>query len=227
MPGKRKPPPLSFTELTCRFAPETRYLPAGKATRYMGGKAALTLSGGASDKIVCLMRRRAWGVRWPKRAWDRHPFDKGIIRVSQTPADYESGATYELTARELGEGGRLAKAAVDFPPGAESLGWQGTESIRAFPLVRTEDAILLWIRADTGIKGGMIDAVATAKGKRRDWRMAQPAPGPCAYLLLDNLFPGMEQEISLSVEVKNRQASGGLSARQSATLPLRAATLRA
>ena len=82
---------------------------AGKATRYIGGKAALTLSGGASE-IVCLMRRMAWGVRWPKRAWDRHPFDKGIIRVNQTPADYESGATYELTARELGEGGHGDKA---------------------------------------------------------------------------------------------------------------------
>ena len=169
MPGKRKPPPLSFTELACQFAPETRYLPAGKATCYMGGKAALTLSGGASDKIVCLMRRMAWGVRWPKRAWDRHPFDKGIIRVNQTPADYESGATYELTARELSEGGRLAKAAVDFPPGAESLGWQGTESIRAFPLVRTEDAILLWIRADTDLRKQNLDALARTKvkGKRR------------------------------------------------------------
>ena len=162
MPSKRKPPPLAFTALTCQFAPETRYLPAGKATRYMGGKAALTLSGGASE-IVCLMRRRAWGVRWPKRAWDRHHFDKGIIRVSQTPADYESGATYELTARELGEGGRLAKAAVDFPPGAESLGWQGTESIRAFPLVRTESAILL-LQSDSDRRTMMARAMSCGRG---------------------------------------------------------------
>ena len=176
MPAKRKPPPLSFTELTCQFAPETRYLPAGKATRYMGGKAALTLSGGASDKIVCLMRRMAWGVRWPKRAWDRHHFDKGIIRVNQTPADYESGATYELTARELGEGGRLAKAAVDFPPGAESLGRYGTESIRAFPLVRTGGTILLWIRADTGLRKQKLAALARAKGKAA--RLAHGATGP-------------------------------------------------
>ena len=226
MPGKRKPPPLAFTALACQFAPETRYLPAGKATRYIGGKVDLTLSERAAE-IVCLMRRRGWGAKRHRRPWEKHPIDgAGAIRVRQTPADYESGATYELTARELGEGGRLAKAAVDFPPGAESLGWQGTESIRAFPLVRTEDAILLWIRADTGIKGGLIDAVATAKGKRRDWRMAQPTPGPCAYLLLDNLLPGVEQDISLSVSVAPCQAAG-LSARQSATLPLRAATLTA
>ena len=32
MPGKRKPPPLAFTALTCQFAPETRCLPAGKLT---------------------------------------------------------------------------------------------------------------------------------------------------------------------------------------------------
>lgn len=92
--------PLAFTELSCRFAPETRNLTAGKATRYIGGKAALTLSGGASE-IVCLLRRMAWGVRWPKRAWDRHHFDKGIIRVNQTPADYLSGANYELTANGI------------------------------------------------------------------------------------------------------------------------------
>ena len=55
MPGKRKPA-LSFEQLTCRFAPETRYLPAGKATRYMGGKAELTLSDGTAKRI-CLMRR--------------------------------------------------------------------------------------------------------------------------------------------------------------------------
>lgn len=45
----------------------------------------------------------------------------------------------------------------------------------------------------------MIDAVAKAKGKRRDWRMAQPTPGPCAYLLLDNLLPGAEQELTLTI----------------------------
>ena len=58
---------------------------------------------------------------------------------------------------------------------------------------------MLWIRADTGIKGGMIDAVATAKGKRRDWRMAQPTPGPCAYLLIDDLPPGKAHEIRLTI----------------------------
>ena len=196
--GKGKPPPLAFTELTCQFAPETRYLPAGKATRYIGGKVELTLSERASE-IVCLMRRQAWSAKRHNRPWGKHPIDdKGAIHVKQTPADYERGASYELTARNLATG-TAAYAAVDFPPGAESLGWQGTESIRAFPLVRTEDAILLWIRADTGIKGGMIDAVAKAKGKRRDWRMAQPTPGPCAYLLLDNLLPGVEQEIYLSL----------------------------
>lgn len=196
--GKGKPPPLAFTELTCQFAPETRYLPAGKATRYIGGKVELTLSERASE-IVCLMRRQAWSAKRHNRPWGKHPIDdKGAIHVKQTPADYERGASYELAARNLATG-TAAYAAVDFPPGAESLGWQGTESIRAFPLVRTEDAILLWIRADTGIKGGMIDAVAKAKGKRRDWRMAQPTPGPCAYLLLDNLYPGVEQELTLTI----------------------------
>ena len=121
------------------------------------------------------MRRMAWGVRWPKRAWDRHHFDKGIIRVNQTPADYESGATYELTAYAI-DNGASAKAAIDFPPGRESLGWHGTELIRAFPLVRTESAILLWIRADTGIRQAAIDALAQVKGKRRVWRPA-PASG--------------------------------------------------
>ena len=98
--GKDKPPPLSFAELTCRFATESRRMAGGMATRYIGGKVALTLSGGASE-IVCLMRRMDWGVRWPKRAWDRHHFDKGIIRVNQTPADYLSGANYELMANEI------------------------------------------------------------------------------------------------------------------------------
>ena len=36
-------------------------------------------------------------------------------------------------------------------------------------------------------------------GKRRVWRMRQPAPGPCAYLLIDNLFPGMELELTLTI----------------------------
>ena len=66
MPPKRKPPALAFTELTCQFAPETRYLPAGKATRYIGGKVELTLSERASE-IVCLMRRRAWGAKGKRR----------------------------------------------------------------------------------------------------------------------------------------------------------------
>ena len=165
MPGKRKPPPLSFEQLTCRFAPETRYLPAGKATRYMGGKVSLTLSDGTAEG-VCLVRRKPGGAKWGKRKPQPRPFAKGVIQVNQTPADYESGANYELTARDLASGA-TAKAAVDFPPGAESLGWQGTESIRAFPLVRTESAILLWIRADTGIRQGAIDAVA--RSPRRRW----------------------------------------------------------
>ena len=56
MPGKRKPPPLSFTALTCQFAPENRNLTAGKVTRYTGGMAELTLSDGTAKRI-CLMRR--------------------------------------------------------------------------------------------------------------------------------------------------------------------------
>ena len=196
--GKGKPPPLSFTALACQFAPETRYLPAGKATRYIGGKVELTLSDGTAEG-VCLIRRKPGGAKWGKRKPQPQPFDGGIVQVNQTPADYESGATYELTARELGEGGRLAKAAVDFPPGAESLGRYGTESIRAFPLIRTEDAILLWIRADASIRKPAIDALAQVKGKRRTWRMEKPTPGPCAYLLLDNLLPGIEQELTLTI----------------------------
>ena len=58
---------------------------------------------------------------------------------------------------------------------------------------------MLWIRADTGIRQGAIDAVATAKGKRRTWQMEKPTPGPCAYLLIDNLFPGMELELTLTI----------------------------
>ena len=175
--GKGKPPPLAFTELTCQFAPETRYLPAGKATRYTGGKVELTLTPGASE-IVCLMRRQAWSAKRHKRPRGKHPIDdKGAIRVKQTPADCESGATYEILARNLATG-TASYAAVDFPPASESMGWQGTEAIRAFPLVRTEDAILLWIRADTGIRDGAIDAVAKAKGKRRDWRMGKSPPTP-------------------------------------------------
>ena len=180
MPSKRKPA-LSFEQLTCRFAPESRRLADGQATRYMEGKVRLTLSDGA-DEGVCLVRRKPGGAKWGKRKPQPQPFDKGVIQVNQTPADYESGANYELTAHAI-DNGATAKAAIDFPPGAESLGWQGTAAIRAFPLVRTEDAILLWIRADTGIKGGMIDAVASAKGKRRTWQMEKPTPGPCAYLL--------------------------------------------
>lgn len=41
--------------------------------------------------------------------------------------------------------------------------------------------------------------MAKAKGKRRDWRMAQPTPGPCAYLLIDNLYPSVEQELTLTI----------------------------
>ena len=196
--GKGKPPPLAFTELTCQFAPETRYLPAGKATRYTGGKVELTLSERASE-IVCLRRRNAWSAKRHRRPWEKHPIDgKGAIRVRQTPADCESGATYEILARNLATG-TAAKAAVDFPPASESLGWQGTEQIKAFSLVRTESAILLWIRADTGIRQGAIDALAQVKGKRRDWRMAQPTPGPCVYLLIDNLYPSVEQELTLTI----------------------------
>ena len=41
MPGKRKPPPLSFEQLTCRFAPETRYLPGGESDPLHGGQSEL------------------------------------------------------------------------------------------------------------------------------------------------------------------------------------------
>lgn len=123
--GKGNPPALAFTELTCQFAPKIRNLPAGKATRYTGGKVELTLSERASE-IVCLMRRKAWGAKRHRRPWGKHPIDdKGAIRVRQTPADYEAGASYEFMARNLATG-TAAYAAVDFPPGAESLGWQGT-----------------------------------------------------------------------------------------------------
>ena len=191
MPGKRKPPPLSFTALACQFAPETRNLTAGKATRYIGGKAALTLSGGASE-IVCLMRRKPGGAKWGKRPYKPHPVEGGLILINQTPANYQSGANYELTANKLNDGECQAstKAAIDFPPGSESLGRCGTELIQAFPLVRTESAILLWVRADTGIRKAAIDARAKVKGKRRVWRMRQPTLGPCAYLLIDKLTPG-------------------------------------
>ena len=196
--GKGKPPPLAFTELTCQFAPETRYLPAGKATRYTGGKVELTLTPGASE-IVCLMRRQAWSAKRHNRPWGKHPIDeKGAIHIKQTPADYESGASYELTARNLATG-TAAKAAVDFPPGAESLGRCGTELIRAFPLIRTEDAILLWIRANTGIRKPALDAWAKVKGKRRAWHMAKPAQGRHAYLLIDGLRPGAAHEIRLTI----------------------------
>lgn len=166
----------------------------------------MTLSDGAADGVY-LIRRKAWDAKWGKRKPQPHPFDGGFIQVKQTPADFAAGANYELTAYEIDEGAS-ARAAIDFPPGAESLGWQGTESIRAFPLVRTEDAILLWIRADTGIRQGAIDAVASATGKRRTWRVRQPAPGPCAYLLIDNLFPGMELELTLTITAGATGATG-------------------
>lgn len=131
--GKGKPPPLAFTELTCQFAPESRRIAGGLATRYIGGKVELTLSERASE-IVCLMRRQAGSAKRHNRPWEKHPIDeKGAIHVKQTPADYESGATYEILARNLATG-TAAKAAVDFPPASESLGWQGTEQIKAFPL---------------------------------------------------------------------------------------------
>ena len=65
---------------------------------------------------------------------------------------------------------------------------------------------------------GAIDAVASAKGKQRKWRMAQLTPGPCAYLLIDNLYPGVEQEISLRVDVGAWPATGELGAMQTETL---------
>ena len=169
MPGNRMP--WAFIELTCQFAPETRNLPAGKATRYIGGKCLISFppAGGAAN-YICRARRLRHG-KARRGLWGELTHAGGRVIVNQTPADYESGANYELTAYAI-DNGASAKAAIDFPPGAESLGWQGTESIRAFPLVRTEDAILLWIRADTGIRDGAIDAVATAKGKRRDWQTA-------------------------------------------------------
>ena len=187
MPGqlaKGKPPPLAFTELTCQFAPETRYLPAGKATRYIGGKVALTLSDGAAEG-VCLIKRKPGGAAWGKRKPKPQNFDKGFIQVRATPADYAGGANYELTAYKLDDGASV-QAAIDFPPGAESLARHGTEQIKAFPIVRTDGAILLWIRADTGIRKAAIDALAQVKGKRRKWGMDTPMPGNSAYLLIDN-----------------------------------------
>ena len=144
------------------------------------------------------MRRKPAGAKWGKRPYKPHPFDKGIIRVSQTPADYESGAAYEVMARDL-QSGDCAPARIDWPPGVETPGRPGRELMKAWPIVRTDGAILLWIRADTGLSKPAIDALAQVKGKRRDWRMRQPTPGPCAYLLLDNLFPGMEQELTLTI----------------------------
>ena len=202
MPGqqeKGKPPPLSVAELTCRFATESRRMADGMATRYIGGKVGLTLSDGKAEG-VCLMRRKPGGAAWGNRKRKPRPFDKGIIQVKAAPADYAAGANYELTAYKLDDGASV-QAAIDFPPGAESLGWQGTEQIKAFSLVRTESAILLWIRADTGIRQGAIDALAHVKGKRRDWRISDPVPGASAFLLIDNLPPGVAHEIRLCVDV--------------------------
>ena len=103
------------------------------------------------------------------------PFAKGVIQVNQTPADYESGANYELTAYAI-DNGASAKAAIDFPPGRESLGQHGTELIRAFPLVRTESAILLWVRADTGIRQAAIDALAQQLGAEMENRACRCFP---------------------------------------------------
>ena len=221
MPSKRKPA-LSFEQLTCRFAPESRRLADGQATRYMGGKVSLTLSDGA-DEGVCLVRRKPGRAKWGKRKPQPQNFDGGIVQVNQTPADYESGANYELTAYAI-DNGASAKAAIDFPPGRESLGRPGRELIRAFPVVRTESAILLWIRADTGIRKAAIDALATAKWRRQFWRMSDPVPGASAFLMIDNLPPGKAHEITLKVYVK---ANGGDAAMQTAKLTLTAATLPA
>lgn len=231
------PPPLSFTELTCQFAPESSQLTAGidaaKVICYKGGKVELTLSRAAGQ---VLSYRKPWGAKWAKRTRHPHPFfDGGIIQVNQTPADYESGANYELTAYDI-DYRESVRAAIDFPPGAESMRRPRTELIRAFPIVRTESAILLWIRADTGklsTEGfflvdnpnkASIDALAQVKGKRGDWRMAQPTPGASAFLLIDNLPPGKAHEITLKVSVK---ANGGDAAMQTAKLTLTAATLTA
>ena len=126
MPGKGKPPPLAFSELTCQFAPESRQLTAGidtaaKVIRYIGGKVELTLSDGAAGQV--LSRRKPWGAKWAERIRHPHPFfDGGIIQVRQTPADCESGATYEILARNLATG-TAAYAAVDFPPALKA--WDG------------------------------------------------------------------------------------------------------
>lgn len=242
-------PPLSFTELTCQFAPESRQLPAGKVTRYIGGEVELILSDGDGSIAdgVYLTRRKPWGAKWGKHKPHPHPFVRhgGLIRVKQTPADYESGANYELIAYDVDYGAGV-QAAIDFPPGSESLGRHGTELIRAFPLVRTPTAFLLWIRADTGIRDGAIYAQAHVKGKQRreanklTWCMDRPVPGASAFLLLDNLYPGVEYKIHLCVDVATDdlfekieqhvgawRLDGDFSAVQTEYLTLTAATLTA
>lgn len=245
-------PPLSFTELTCQFAPESRQLAAGKVTRYIGGEVDLFLNDGAADGVY-LIRRKTWGAKWGKRKPQQHPFDGGFIGIEQTPADYESGANYELIAYDVDYGASV-RAAIDFPPGSESLGRHGTELIRAFPLVRTESEILLWIRADTGIWDAAIDAEAYVRVKKRlvpvvrpgpkrrggTWRMDSPQSGASAFLLLDNLHPGVEYQIHLCVDVApddlfekieqhvgDWRLDGDFSAVQTERLTLTAATLPA
>ena len=163
--------PWAFIELTCQFAPETRNLPAGKATRYIGGKCLISFppAGGAAN-YICRARRLRHG-KARRGLWGELTHAGGRVIVNQAPADYESGASYEVMARDL-QTGDCAPARIDFSPGAESLGRYGTERICAFPLVRTEDAILLWIRADTGIRQAAIDARAKVEGKWRDWQTA-------------------------------------------------------
>lgn len=51
--------------------------------------------------------------------WRQHPHNGGRVIVHQTLADYESGATYELTANDLDER-ESVQAAIDWPPGIET-----------------------------------------------------------------------------------------------------------
>ena len=175
---------IAFDKLMATFRPETRNLTAGKATRYTGGKCLISFptDNGAAN-YICRSRRLRPGQAKPGD-WRQHPHAGGRVIVNQTPADYESGAAYEVMARDL-QTGDCAPARVDWPPGVETLGRPGRELIKARPIIRTDSAILLWIRADASI--------------RQAARMAQPAPGPCAYLLIDNFFPGMELELTLTI----------------------------
>lgn len=200
--------PLAFTSLTAMLPSESRDLAAGAATRYIGGKATLALSEGAAP--LCLVRRRGRGRR--QGLWHMRDLAAGVVEIPFTPADYATGAAYEIQVWDRATGGR-GLAAIDYPPGSATLGRPGRGLVKAFPLVRTAAAVLLWLRADVD-PAAPLDVVANGAG--RTWRLPRPVDGNSATLLIDGLASDLAHEFMLTLTLGARREALPLAAR---TLP--------